>query len=299
MRRLCDYIRRTVAQKLDDGIDQLYQLPLDEFTAARNALAKDSGADGKAIKQLAKPPLAAWAVNQLYWKRRTDYESLIDAAAAMRKTHKAVIEGKSGDLRFAGREHELALEKALKATLALLEEGGQAVTEATRQAILNTLRALPSDEPPGRLSRPLTPGGFEMLAGIRPAKGGSVGPKVPGSVGPNVRGSVGPKVRESGGPKEQGTQGPPDLQRREAAERAIREAEHHARRAEFETARAVRDATKAEKRLADAREALEQAKEELQAAEREAKEAIRAREEAERKSRDAEKALQAARSRRG
>ena len=28
---------------LDDQIDQLYQVPLDEFTAARNALAKESG----------------------------------------------------------------------------------------------------------------------------------------------------------------------------------------------------------------------------------------------------------------
>jgi hypothetical protein len=27
----------------DEAIDQLYQLPLDEFTAARNALAKESG----------------------------------------------------------------------------------------------------------------------------------------------------------------------------------------------------------------------------------------------------------------
>ena len=93
----------------------------------------------------------------------------------MRKTHKAVIEGRKGDLRAAGREHELALEKTLKATVELLEERQQPVTETTRHAILNTLRALPTDETPGRLSRALAPGGFETLAGVIPKKGRPAG----------------------------------------------------------------------------------------------------------------------------
>ena len=49
----------------DDRIDELYQLPLEEFTPARNALAKELG-DGD-IKKLEKPNVAAWAVNQLWW----------------------------------------------------------------------------------------------------------------------------------------------------------------------------------------------------------------------------------------
>ena len=48
----------------------------------------------------------------------------------------------------------------------MLQEGGHPATDATRQAILTTLRALPSDEPAGRLTRALQPGGFEMLAGL-------------------------------------------------------------------------------------------------------------------------------------
>ena len=116
-------------KNVDEQIDRLYQLPQDEFTAARNALAKEAGSEGTSIKQLVKPPLAAWAVNQLYWNRRGEYQSLIDAAERMRKTHKAVIEGRKGDLRAAGREHELALEKTLKATVELLEERQQPVTD--------------------------------------------------------------------------------------------------------------------------------------------------------------------------
>lgn len=281
-------------KNFDAQVDKLYQLPLDEFTAARNALAKEAGRDGSAIRQLAKPPLAAWAVNQLYWDRRPAYDALVDAAERMRKTHKAVIEGRRGDLRAAGREHELALESALKSTVDLLTERGQPVTDASRHAILNTLRALPGNEPPGRLSQALTPGGFEMLAGVVPRKG---------SGGVPVRGSARLKVGRSADP---GTQGSKDLRtekearqraERDAAERAVRDAEHHARRAEFEMARAVRDATRAEKRLEEARQALERAKEDVAAADRDAAAAIRVREAAERKSRDAESALEAARSR--
>mgnify|MGYP001176960089 CR=1 FL=1 len=67
---------------LDDQIDQLYQLPLDEFTVARNALAKDSGASE--IKKLEKPNLAAWTVNQLYWRNRKAYDEVTKAAERMR-----------------------------------------------------------------------------------------------------------------------------------------------------------------------------------------------------------------------
>ena len=210
--------KSNVAKHSDEQIDRLYQLPLDEFTAARNALAREAGRDGAAIKQLSKPPLAAWAVNQLYWDRRPEYQSLVDAAERMRKTHKAVIEGRRGDLRAAGREHELALEKALKATVELLTGRGQQVTDAVRHAVLNTLRALPADETPGRLSRALAPGGFEMLAGVIPKKGA----KVRGSEGPQVRGSASPKGQ---GAKDAGTPGPKDLKAQRDVPRRARPAQ--------------------------------------------------------------------------
>ena len=154
---------------LDSRIDTLYQLPLDQFTSARNALAKEAGKNAGDVKQLTKPPVAAWAVNQLHWQRRDEYDALIAAAQEMRRTHKAVIEGRKGDLRAASREHDRAVDQALKTTVDLLKDLGQPVTEANRHAILNTLRALPSSEAPGRLSRTLSPGGFEMLAGVTPA----------------------------------------------------------------------------------------------------------------------------------
>jgi hypothetical protein len=269
----------------DSAIDRLFQLPLNEFTQARNALAKASGKDGAAIRELSKPPLAAWAVNQLYWQDRDTYDALIDAANEMRRTHKAIIEGKRGDLRSAGREHELAIEAALKSTLATLKASGNPVTEATRQAVLNTLRALPSDEAPGRLTRALSPGGFEMLAGITPAAAPTREAKKSESPARTQ-----PRHPDAKAQQEAARQ----REQRAAAERAVRDADQKARHAEFEAARAARDAAKAAKRLEQAERALEEAKSELGEAQREAKLAERESESAAKRSRDAQEALAAA-----
>src|SRR5262249_39932785 len=90
---------------IDAEIDRLYQLPLEDFTAARNALAKSSGADGAWIRGLVKPPVAAWAVNQLVWRHRDIFDALIRAAGEMRRAHAAVLAGRSGDVRAAGKAH--------------------------------------------------------------------------------------------------------------------------------------------------------------------------------------------------
>jgi hypothetical protein len=274
--------------KLDEEIDRLFQLPLAEFTAARNTLAKSAGKDGSAIKALQKPPVAAWAVNQLYWKDREHYDALVDTAVQMRKAHTSVMEGKNADLRVAGKMHEEALEAALKATVALMKGEGQPVTDATRHTILNTLRALPSNEPAGRLTDTLSPGGFEMLAGVA----------IKGPTGSHLRAS------RSGGQADKVREGPPSKNDREAAkareqklalERAVREADQKARHAEFEAARAAREATKAEKALAEAQRTFEEARDALKAAEAGASGAVKAKEAADRRVREASSALDAAR----
>src|SRR5688572_23945205 len=63
-------------------VEALYRLPLAEFTAARNALAaraKKAGGDADAIKGLVKPSISAWAVNQLFWRHRQDFDRLMAA----------------------------------------------------------------------------------------------------------------------------------------------------------------------------------------------------------------------------
>ncbi len=277
------------SRRRETEIDQLYQLPLDEFTAARNALARTAGDDAAEVRQLPKPSIVAWAVNQLYWKRRDIYDALVEASLALRKTHKTILGGHRADLREPSRAHEDALDVALKATLATLQDAGHPVTDATRNGVLTTLRALPTNGAPGRLAETLQPGGFEMLAGLSIAGSNGV-----------VRAKVEPTNIESGrqprGKKPAAIPPDPEVQAAltEAA-RVLRDAEQASRREEFEVTRTARDAEKRTSQLERAREALKAAQEVLREAERAAEQAELARETATRRAKETERMLEAAR----
>jgi hypothetical protein len=287
------------SRRIDTEIDRLYQLPPDEFTAARNALAKDAGAEGADVRRLAKPPIAAWAVNQIYWKRRDIYDALIAASSELRKLHKAILSGRRADIREAAKVHDDAIDAALKAALSILGEEGHPVADATRQAILTTLRALPADDPPGRLTRTLQPGGFEMLAGLSIA-----GPKSGADQRTFRLKAEGPTTTKPATQAKAPAQGKARTDPKaaaqaraahEAAARAVREAEQAASRAEFEAARLTREAAKAAKEVEEAREALEAAQQALEDAKAAAATTARARETADRRAKEAERALDAAR----
>jgi hypothetical protein len=156
----------------DTEIDSLYQLPLAEFTSARDALAKRSGADGPAIRKLQKPTAPAWAVNQLFWKRRKVFDRLTAAAEGVRTAHARRLSGKPADLERAEMVHAAALRAAVGATQELLSASGDSATSATTTAVTETLHAMPWPDAPGRLTRPLRPQGFAALAGLLP-KGGA------------------------------------------------------------------------------------------------------------------------------
>lgn len=257
--------------QLDADIDRLYQIPLADFTAERNTLAKRAGPRAAEIRALQKPSVAAWAINRLYWEKRDVYDELIERAEDLRATHTATVRGRRTDLRGASKAHEDAVEAALKATLALLADSGQPATDATRQAIATTLRGLPSDEPPGRLSRQLQPRGFEMLTGA--ASQGRVRPAAPPAP-KRVPVDSGAKDREQRAAVARITAAREALT---AASRAAREADQLVRREEFEEVRAAREAERAERRLAEAEEALRQAQTELADAKRAAAAAVKAR----------------------
>jgi hypothetical protein len=280
------------SRRLETDIDRLYQLPLEEFTAARNALARTAGDDAADVRQLVKPSIPAWAVNQLYWKQKELYDTLIDASTAVRKTHKTILGGRRADLREPTRAHEEAVDAALKGALALLQEAGHPATEATRQGVLTTLRALPTNEPPGRLTETLQPGGFEMLQGLSIAGAkGAIRAKVEPA-------RTDPGRREAGKAGRQKAEVDPELeaQRAEAAQ-ALREAEQAWRREEFESMRVTREADKTTKQLERAREALKTAQQVLEEAEAAAEAAARERDAVARRAKETERFLDAARRR--
>jgi len=281
------------SRPLDAQIDRLYQLPLDEFTAARNALAKDSGAAAAEVRGLQKPPLAAWAINQVYWRGRPAFHALTSASAALKTAHTAAVTGKHADLRAANTAYEGALEAVLKAALAILRDAGQPATDATRQAIATTLRALPaSSDPPGRLTRVLQPTGFELLAGLPAAAAGVKGRQDPAPASA-LASKTATATRARDAAREKAL-----VKAREAvaaAVRAERTAEQNASREEFEAARTAREADRAAGALEKARRALEAAQETLEAAGREAEAAVKKKEAAARRVRETAEALAAAR----
>lgn len=169
--------------KLNDEVDELYQLPLAEFTGARNALAARLKQNGRAndaslVKALQKPPISAWAVNQLFWNHREEFDELL---AAGKRVHKASLGGKAAELRGSldARRESLAHLSDLAASL--LSEAGHNPSLDTIRRITTTLEAVsaqaPSADGPtlGRLSQDVDPPGFESLAGFMTGGGSMKG----------------------------------------------------------------------------------------------------------------------------
>jgi hypothetical protein len=155
--------------RIEPQIDELYALPLDEFTKARNTLAKTlSGTDKKQVASLVKPSVAMWVVNQLYWQDAPTYTALIDASEKLRAAHRAALNGRKVDTSKADELHRATLEKASAKAVALAQKKGVAPTDTVREAVRRTLAALPTEEPPGRLTREPPPVGFSLLTGIKP-----------------------------------------------------------------------------------------------------------------------------------
>lgn len=164
---------------LSGDIDALYQGPLGEFTASRNALEKRVKAEqgkeaGAAIKALEKPSVSAWAVNQLYWRYRTDFDRMLRSGDDLRASQQKRMAGRDVDVNAAIDARREALSKLMGRAAAILEEGGT-TSDEIRNRVGQTLEALSvygtSDAAPrpGRLTGDVQPPGFAALAALVPA----------------------------------------------------------------------------------------------------------------------------------
>jgi hypothetical protein len=159
------------APGLEAQLDALYRAPLDEFTARRDALAKELRAAGAAqesqrVKALRKPTAVAWAINRLHLEQHGLAE-IEDASGALRS---ALRDPRSPeDRRTAIESRRRALERATAAAVAILEDAGSSVSPALLRRIERTLLALAAGAGgeaapiPGRLAQELEPPGFEAI----------------------------------------------------------------------------------------------------------------------------------------
>jgi hypothetical protein len=165
---------------LDAAIDELYSLDPDEFTTRRNELAKQLRGDGRRaaadqVKDLRKPSLPAWAVNQLARRNRREIDLLLDAGHRARDAQRGVLSGEDrGGLEQALQTERQALQTLNSAARAVLRERRSEPPPALLQKISQTLRAAAvTDEgrealARGRLTKELEPAGFEAFAGVAP-----------------------------------------------------------------------------------------------------------------------------------
>jgi hypothetical protein len=164
----------SVADEIEETLDELYGHPLGDFTAARNAAASALRKQGLAeeaeqVKALKKPSTAAWALNQLPREHAKELDAFLSAATALRD---AQLSGR-GDMQAATRAERDALDKTLAAAeRALGDAASAAVLDKIRQSLITAaVDDQAADElRQGRLERELESAGFGSLAAHAPAR---------------------------------------------------------------------------------------------------------------------------------
>ena len=171
----------------ESELANLYAIPLDQFTAARNDLAarldaEDNKEAAIRVKRLKKPSVSAWAVNQLARTREIDLARMLKAGEALEKAQQAVLSGKPADFEKARKEEGAAVRVLREAAKEVLPS----VSAAILDRIAQTLRAASTAEgrarlKEGRLTEDLEPAGFEAFAGFdaQAAKGSKAASKQP------------------------------------------------------------------------------------------------------------------------
>jgi hypothetical protein len=175
---------------IDREVDRLFELPPEEFTAARDDLAKRAQAGGateesRAIKGMKRPTVAAWAVNQVARRRPKEVAELLDAGDALQRAQRKVLSGvRSSDFRESSERRRSVVARLVRAAEEVLKEAGRGPAGAT-EAVRSTFEAASLDDRAGevvragRLSKELPPpasfGAVEGL-GLVPAPPDEPGP---------------------------------------------------------------------------------------------------------------------------
>jgi hypothetical protein len=154
--------------------DDLYGLPLEEFTPARDALAKDLKAAGHKdeaaeVKRLRKPSLAAWALNRVARDHPDAIGHLQEAGVDLRAAQDAALSGDAGRIRDAGRALAEEIDKVSALAAEVLQSAGRPVSAAQQEKLASTLRTAAIDDAAGEvltrgvLVDDLEPTGFSLL----------------------------------------------------------------------------------------------------------------------------------------
>jgi hypothetical protein len=182
---------------LDAALSALYQLPLDQFVATRDQLARRLRAAGdrataRQVAGLRRPPVSAWAANQLAKAAPNAVAELLDAGAALRQAQQDALAGQPGaarQLRTATVHLRAAITRLSARAETLLVRAGHAASDATLTRLAATLQAAATGDEAtraalaqGRLPGDLDPAGFGLEvapAPVEPAAPVTAEPEAP------------------------------------------------------------------------------------------------------------------------
>ena len=256
--------------------DQLYGLPAQEFTGARDRMATDVRRAGDrdlaaAIKKLRRPTATAWFANQLVRHYGHQVADLLDTGAALRR---AQADLDVDELRHQTQAGQQLITELARQARQVAADTGQSLSDDNVRELEETLHAGLVDPAAsdairaGRLTTPLRYSGFGLVEGADtapPAAAPAAAPATPGTAPARP------------GPPPAATPRPRDGPEVEAARQARQDAEAElvaARRHAGEQARRAEQARKHQEVLRQRIRRLEDELEQLRTEESEAGDAV-------------------------
>jgi hypothetical protein len=264
----------------EERVDELFRVPPEEFTGARDRLARELSDSGdrdaaKEVKALRRPTAAAWAVNAAVRRKPELVAALLEAADRLRAAQRRAASGLSAE------DYRQAMAERRRVVRLLTEEADGALTEAGRGSVAHVATAARTFEAAasggaaaqavrrGRVSKELLPpSGFDAIDAF------SV---IPGAAEAEPAPTPKPKDRQAAAARRElaAAQRDVDKQTRRAAtaRQEARVAEREASDAEDALKALERDVDRARRRLEEARQAADRTRRRTEQAERALEEA--------------------------
>lgn len=234
--------------EIQEVASELYGLPPEEFTAARNARSRAAKAGGDTdlaatVQALTKPTVGAWLLNQLVRQHPGEVERVLDLGGRLRAAQGTLG---ASELRVLGEQRRKLTSTVAQQAADIGREKGRNVSAQVIAEVEETLRSAMVDADAGAAlatgllvdtfrATGLEPVDLSRVVAVEPA-GGAV------SSGPS----------RARGKSERGSAAQQRIERAlDDARRAVEEAEAAARAAQEESETARRRAVKASRRRAD------------------------------------------------
>jgi hypothetical protein len=160
-----------MAADLDPVADELYALPRDEFTAARNAAVKRARQVGdkdlaEQIQALRRPSTAAWLVNLLSREHPDELRALVDLGDGLRAAQDR-LEGVA--LRKLSQQRHEVVHGLVEQARALARSAGNPASDAVTRELEDTFTAAVNS----RAAAEAVAGG-RLTSGLDPAEAGGL-----------------------------------------------------------------------------------------------------------------------------